>query len=238
MYHPACWIVFTATTALLFIPGSAKSFFFSRGAAREAAQRVGEPGGACRGGPGLHAHSARTPAGSELLCSRDCQALPAGLRARGWPPGWVPGPGSAATRSGGWLAAHGMHRPWLWGAGPLWLRVMGSCSFFPLPSWAPPVCLPPSRAIPRAPPASLLTAACKAGCQPASAPRSPLQSAYEAPAAAGTCRNLIWLCWRCRNLCELSRWLPKRGLVSTLLPSRPGRTRGRCWALERALAPR
>lgn len=189
------------------------------------------------GGPGLHAHSARTPAGSELLCSRDCQALPAGLRARGWPPGWVPGPGSAATRSGGWLAAHGVHGPWLWGAGPLWLRVMGSCSFFPLPSWAPPVCLPPSRAVPRAPPASLLIAACKAGCQPASAPRSPLQSANEAPAAAGTCRNLVWLRQRCCNLCELSRWLPKRGLVSTLLPSRAGRTRGRCWALEGALAP-
>lgn len=113
----------------------------------------------------------------------------------------------------------------------------GVTQLFPLPSWAPPVSLPPSRAIPRALPVSLLIAACIPGCQPASAPCSPLQSANEAP-AAGTCRSLVCLRRRCRNLCELSRWLPKRGLVSTLPLARPGRMRGRCRGLGRALAPR
>jgi len=130
MYHPACWVVFTATAALLFIPGRAESFF-SRGWGG-CGSRGGRGGRAGAGGPGLHARCARTHAGRRAAsCSAagNRQALPgSGVwravpvpRGRGitqQPPGWA----DRVRPLGQPLAAND-----------------GVMELFPLQSWAPPV---------------------------------------------------------------------------------------------------
>ncbi|KAJ8788264.1 hypothetical protein J1605_022558 [Eschrichtius robustus] len=45
MHHPACWIVFSVTTALLFIPGTQQGLSAPPGRFRAEGEGEGEPGG-------------------------------------------------------------------------------------------------------------------------------------------------------------------------------------------------
>lgn len=144
MYHPACWIVFTATTALLFIPGSAKSFFSGDG--RVLAGREGKPSS---GRPGLHAHCA-PPLTCRQAASRsaagNCQVPPASAvqtavavpRGRVGPPaGGRVMPALVVVVGPDCTAAPGLGRVRPLGQ-PLAVNV-GVREPFPLQSWAPPV---------------------------------------------------------------------------------------------------
>lgn len=85
MYHPACWIVFSATTALLFIPGTGQGLLYSWADFEvlelERKGRKESPGGErecelhARGRGGLavctRAQSARSLTRTQMLAARD-----------------------------------------------------------------------------------------------------------------------------------------------------------------------
>lgn len=152
MYHPACWIVFTATTALLFIPGrQCGKLSPPPGAGRGAVQRM-ERWWCVLGGPGLHAHSARLHAAASCSAARLAECLQQGSRQRAglWGELWV-----LAVREGG--IALSVCAAWMGRAGSsvqALSRRGGITQLFPLPSWAPPASLSSvsCRAVPPAPP--------------------------------------------------------------------------------------
>lgn len=137
MYHPACWIVFTATTALLFIPGRAKRFF-SRGWGGE----CGKPSGA--GDPDfMHIAHERTQAGRQQVALQQgiakCFQRNGVQTAIPVPRGRAGPPGRAANHMhlnssgicGG--ASRSLSPPATFGVND------GVTELFHLQSWAPPV---------------------------------------------------------------------------------------------------
>lgn len=131
MNHPACWIVFAATTALLFIPGSAGSFFL---------RRVGAQGGrgerGLRAGDAGSAHERAQAEGSEFALRWGLPRDPSeGLRGPAATPRWAPSPGTGAEPALG-AGRDGAATPEL-PSGTLCLQMMGSCfspsELFPFP---------------------------------------------------------------------------------------------------------